>query len=290
MYAAILIGGQFSDLPDAIVNCIAEQLQSTEILWLRHRSVGQFIISKKPDNFETLRDQMHQQGNDLNLVSYPIMRKKLLVADMDSTIIEQECIDELAAEIGVGKEVVEITRLAMNGQIDFVDALKERVALMKGVSEDILEKVWQQRIKLTPGGTELVATMKANGAKSFLISGGFTEFTSRVAKTLGFEQHFANELLVRDGKLLGKVKEPTLGQDAKRVILNRILNSLDILPEDCMAVGDGANDILMLKSAGLGVAFRAKPIVNQQIPTQIRFADLTALLYLQGFSKDNIVS
>lgn len=290
MYAAILIGGQFSDLPDAIVNCIAEQLQSTEILWLRHRSVGQFIISKKPDNFETLRDQMHQQGHDLNLVSYPIMRKKLLVADMDSTIIEQECIDELSAEIGVGKEVVEITRLAMNGQIDFVDALKERVALMKGVSEDILEKVWQQRIKLTPGGTELVATMKANGAKSFLISGGFTEFTSRVAKTVGFEQHFANELLVSDGKLLGKVKEPTLGQDAKRVILNRILNNLDILPEDCMAVGDGANDILMLKSAGLGVAFRAKPIVNQQIPTQIRFADLTALLYLQGFSKDNIVS
>ena len=290
MYAAILIGGQFSDLSDGIVNCVAEQLQSTEILWLQHRSVGQFILSKKPDNFETLRDQMHQQGHDLNLVSYPIMRKKLLVADMDSTIIEQECIDELAAETGFGKEVVEITRLAMNGQIDFVDALKERVALLKGVSEDIIEIVWQQRIKLTPGGTELVETMKANGAKSILISGGFTAFTSRVAKTIGFEQHYANELLVHDGKLLGTVKEPALGQDAKRVILNRLLNNFDISPEDCIAVGDGANDIQMLKTAGLGVAFRAKPFVNQQIPTQIRFSDLTALLYLQGYNKENIVS
>lgn len=216
-------------------------------------------------------------------------RKKLLIADMDSTMIGQECIDELAAEVGLKDKVAAITARAMNGEIAFEPALTERVALLKGLPLSVVGEVIEKRITLTLGGLELVATMKAKGYYTALVSGGFTVFTGPIAATLGFNENRANILLEKDGYLTGAVAEPILGKQAKVDALVDITTRLGISTADALAVGDGANDLGMLHLAGAGVALHAKPMVSAQVKIRIDHADLTALLYIQGYRKTDFV-
>lgn len=216
--------------------------------------------------------------------------KKALIADMDSTMIDQECIDELAAEVGVKDHVAAITAKAMNGEIEFEPALRERVALLKGLPESIADDVIANRITLASGGPALLATMRANGAHTALVSGGFTLFTNRIAAMLGFDENHANILEVEDGLLTGAVREPVLGAAAKVEALNRIASQHSLNTGDFIAVGDGANDLPMLELAGTGVALHAKPSVAAQAKIRIDHGDLRALLYLQGYAKSEFVS
>jgi phosphoserine phosphatase len=216
-------------------------------------------------------------------------RKKLLIADMDSTMIGQECIDELAAEVGLKDKVADITARAMNGEIAFEPALTERVALLKGLPLSVVGDVIEKRITLTPGGLELVATMKAKGYYTALVSGGFTVFTGPIAATLGFNENRANILIEENGHLTGAVAEPILGKQAKVDALVDITTKLGISTADALAVGDGANDLGMLHLAGAGVALHAKPMVSAQVKIRIDHADLTALLYIQGYRKTDFV-
>ncbi len=216
-------------------------------------------------------------------------RKKLLIADMDSTMIGQECIDELAAEVGLKDKVAAITARAMNGEIAFEPALIERVALLKGLPVSVVNEVIEKRITLTPGGRELVATMKAKGYYTALVSGGFTVFTGPITATLGFHENRANILIEKDGHLTGAVAEPILGKQAKVDALVDITTKLGISTADALAVGDGANDLGMLHLAGAGVALHAKPVVSSQVKIRIDHADLTALLYIQGYRKTDFV-
>ncbi len=218
-------------------------------------------------------------------------RKRLLLADMDSTMIGQECIDELAAEIGKRAQVAAITERAMRGEIAFEPALRERVALLKGLGRAAVLGVIANRITLTPGGRVLVQTMRANGAHTVLVSGGFSIFTSIIAERTGFHEHLANELLFgEDGRLCGLVAEPILGKDAKLAALTRLREIRGLSVEETLAVGDGANDLAMLEAAGLGVAFHAKPAVAAAAHARIDHGDLTALLYAQGFERENFVT
>ncbi|PCK86308.1 phosphoserine phosphatase SerB [Rhizobium sophoriradicis] len=226
---------------------------------------------------------------DLVIQEQETRRKKLLIADMDSTMIGQECIDELAAEVGLKEKVAAITARAMNGEIAFEPALRERVALLKGLPISVVDEVIARRITLTPGGPELIATMKSKGHYTALVSGGFTVFTGPIAATLGFDENRANTLLEDSGILSGFVAEPILGKQAKVDALNEISARLGISPKEAMAVGDGANDLGMLQLAGSGVALHAKPTVAAQAQMRINHADLTALLYIQGYRKTDFV-
>jgi len=216
-------------------------------------------------------------------------RKKLLVADMESTIIVNEMVDELAALVGVGAEVADITRRAMNGEIRFKEALRERVALLGGLEEEALEQTCE-RIVFMPGARTLVATMRAHGARAALVSGGFRVFTGHVAPRVGFDWHYANDLVVRDGVVAGTVTEPILGREAKREALVSLCGELKLDLRDSIAVGDGANDIDMIAAAGLGVAFRAKPALKAAASVAIDHGDLTALLYLQGYRQNEFAA
>src|SRR5450631_474307 len=218
-------------------------------------------------------------------------RKKLLLADMDSTMINQECIDELAAEIGEMAHVAAITERAMRGDIAFEPALRERVALLKGLDRATIMRVIANKITLTPGGRALVQTMRANGAHAVLVSGGFSVFTSVIAAAIGFDEHRANELLFgEDGRLSGLVAEPILGKNAKRAALEHFQEKHGLAVEETLAVGDGANDLAMLEAAGLGVAFRAKPRVAAAAHARIDHGDLTALLYAQGYRREEFIA
>ncbi|MEM9170841.1 MAG: phosphoserine phosphatase SerB [Pseudomonadota bacterium] len=211
-------------------------------------------------------------------------RKALLVADMDSTIIEQECIDEMADALGLRDEIAAVTERAMRGELDFDAALTERVAKLRGLPLAALEETFRTRITLTPGAKTLTATMRAHGAFCTLVSGGFTFFTERVAAAAGFDAHQANKLVVdANGALAGTVEAPILGRDAKRAALIAYAADRGLDPSRALAVGDGANDLAMIGAAGIGVAFRAKPKVADAADARIDWADLTALLYLQGF-------
>ncbi len=210
-------------------------------------------------------------------------RKRLLVADMDSTIVTGETLDELAALAGAGEEVAAITRRSMNGEIDFREALRARVAMLRGVELSALEAVWH-RVHLTPGARTLVATMRAHQARTALVSGGFTYFTSRVAGQCGFDEWNANVLLDDGERLTGAVAEPILDRDAKLATLRALGRTAGLRLASCLAVGDGANDLAMLKAAGLGVAFRARPVVAAEMANRIDFADLRAVLFAQGYS------
>jgi phosphoserine phosphatase len=212
-------------------------------------------------------------------------RKGLLIADMDSTIITGECLDELAVIAGIGEKIAAITARAMNGELDFKDALRERVAMLKGLPLDALERTWA-RIRLTPGALELVATMRAHGALTALVSGGFTFFTGRVADWVGFEMHRSNQLLHADGALLGTVAEPILDRGAKLDALRDLAAERGVQLKATLAVGDGANDLDMLRAAGLGVAFHAKPVVAAEARARVDHADLRALLFAQGYARD----
>jgi phosphoserine phosphatase len=217
-------------------------------------------------------------------------RKKFLIADMDSTMIGQECIDELADVVGLKDKVSAITARAMNGEIAFEPALRERVALLKGLPITVVDDVIAQRITFTSGGPQLIATMKAKGFYTALVSGGFTVFTSRIAETLGFDENQANILIERDGILTGEVAEPILGKQAKVDALLAISEKLGISPDEALAVGDGANDLGMLGIAGSGIALHAKPTVAAQAKMRIDHGDLTALLYIQGYRKTDFVT
>jgi phosphoserine phosphatase len=216
-------------------------------------------------------------------------RKKLLLADMDSTMIGQECIDELADFAGLKAHVAKITERAMRGEIEFEPALRERVALLKGLPVSVVDEVLKKRITPTQGGRELVMTMRAHGAYTCLISGGFTLFTDAVAAMLGFQENRANQLKIADGKLTGEVVEPILGRATKLATLIELTESFDLDDIDTLAVGDGANDLGMIEHAGLGVAYHAKPSVAAAAAARIDHGDLTALLYAQGYRRDEFV-
>jgi len=226
---------------------------------------------------------------DINALPAEFRRKRLLVADMDSTLIEQECIDELAAEIGVGERVAAITERAMRGEIAFEPALRERVGLLKGLAVEVAVKVLAERIVIMPGAAVLVATMRAAGAYTALVSGGFTIFAGPISERLGFDEHRANRLQAAAAAFTGRVAEPILGGDAKEAALLDLTARLRLDPAETLAVGDGANDLGMIRRAGLGVAYRAKPALRAAAAGIVDHADLTGLLYLQGFRRDEFV-
>jgi phosphoserine phosphatase len=226
---------------------------------------------------------------DVNILSATNRRKKLLIADMDSTIIGCECLDELADMAHLKPQIAAITACAMNGEIEFEPALRERVALLKGLSLDALERTYKERVTLNLGAKTLVATMKKHGARTCIVSGGFTYFTDRVAKDAGFDDHQANVLLDDGRRLTGFVQEPILGRAAKLDALKKEIAALKIEPEDSLAVGDGANDLAMIQYAGLGVAYHAKAVVAEAAGARIAYNDLTALLYLQGYRDEEFI-
>ena len=217
-------------------------------------------------------------------------RKRLFLADMDSTMIGQECIDELADYVGLKSEVSEITERAMRGEIAFEPALRERVALLKGLPAGVVDEIIASRITLMPGGPALVRTMRAAGAYTALVSGGFTLFTGPVSDKIGFHEHRSNRLVLTGDTLSGEVEEPILGREAKLATLVELRERLGLRSHETLAVGDGANDLAMLGEAGLGVAFRAKPAVAAAAHARIEHADLTALLYAQGYTADAFVA
>jgi phosphoserine phosphatase len=240
-----------------------------------------------------IADRLRAARGDLpiDVVVQPemIRRKKLFLADMDSTMIGQECIDELADFAGLKPHVAAITERAMRGEIEFEPALRERVSLLKSLPVGVVDEVLAKRITLTPGGRELVMTMRAHGAYTCLISGGFTLFTDRIAQLIGFQENRGNELLVEDGKFSGRVAEPVLGRAAKLATLIELREAFDLDDLDTLVVGDGANDLGMIQSAGLGVAYHAKPAVAAAAHARIDHGDLTALLYAQGYRREEFV-
>jgi phosphoserine phosphatase len=244
-------------------------------------------------DIRAIEARLRQARGDLpiDLVVQPqaFRRKKLLLADMDSTMIGQECIDELADFAGLKAQVAKITDRAMRGEIEFEPALRERVALLKDMPANVVDEVLQKRITPTPGGRELVSTMRANGAWTCLISGGFTLFTNAVAAKIGFQENRANQLKIRDGKLTGEVIEPIVGRAAKLATLLELRESFDLDDIDTLVVGDGANDLGMIEAAGLGVAYHAKPAVAAAASARIDYGDLTALLYAQGYRREEFV-
>ncbi|WP_439154050.1 phosphoserine phosphatase SerB [Yoonia sp.] len=277
-------------LDAALVDSLRNAWGGGDATWLAVDEAAEFSIPVMPDNRWDVWEGLQRGCVDLVIQPSDNRRKKMLLADMDSTMIRQECIDELADEAGVGAHVADITARAMNGELNFESALIERVSLLKGLPEPMIEQVLDQRITYMPGGYELVATMKARGAYAALVSGGFTAFTSRVAAALGFDENRANTLLVQDGKLTGDVARPILGKEAKVQALVEITQRLGIARADALAVGDGANDLGMLGQAGTGVALHAKPAVQAQCDIRINHGDLTALLFIQGYGRDTFVT
>jgi phosphoserine phosphatase len=246
-------------------------------------------VAEAADIEDSVRALIADRPIDVVVLPAAHRRKRLLIADMDSTMIAQECIDELGAAAGQGKKIAAITGRAMRGEIDFAASLRERLALMAGLDQSAIARLIDQT-RFTEGGRTLVQTMRSNGARTMLVSGGFTVFTSHVAKVLGFDGHRANELVFEDGRLTGRALEPILGREAKTAALREIAGKLGLDLIETLAVGDGANDIDMLAASGLGVAFHAKPAVRAQARARIDHGDLTALLYLQGYAKSEFVN
>jgi len=260
-----------------------------EINWLHQRIACEIHDPKAADAVVTARQVIGGKPVDAGLVPTANRRKKLLVADMDSTMIEQECIDELADAVDIKDQVAEITRRAMNGELDFEQSLRTRVGLIKGLERKVIEEIRRERITLAPGGRALIHTMKAFGAYTSLVSGGFTFFADYFARRIGFDESVAN-VLEFDGeeRLTGTVALPIVDKTTKLTRLQTLAAERAIPMEQTMAVGDGANDLDMIKASGLGVAVHAKLHVAAEADVRIDFADLTALLYLQGFEEEDI--
>lgn len=276
-------------LQPALVESLRNAWGGQSAQWLAADEAAEFAVDTKPVNLWDVWADVQEMGVDL--VCQPLIgrRKTMLLADMDSTMIQQECIDELADEAGVGARVADITARAMNGELDFEAALIERVGLLRGMAETVIGHVLATRITHMPGAATLLATMKANGGHAALVSGGFTAFTAQVSAQLDFDENRANTLLIEDGKLTGEVGRPILGKAAKVQALAEITARIGITQDDVIAVGDGANDLGMLHAAGTGVALHAKPSVAAQCDVRINHGDLTALLYIQGYAKTEFV-
>ena len=277
-------------LDRATVEALRNAWGGGEARWLNPGVAAEFAVQARPANQWQVWQDLQGLRVDMAIQPTAGRRKALLIADMDSTMIRQECIDELADEAGVGTHVAGITARAMNGELDFEAALRERVGLLKGLPEDTIPRVLRDRITLMPGGPVLLATMRAQGAHAALVSGGFTAFTAAIAARLGFHENRANTLLTESGVLTGKVAAPILGKEAKLQALNEITARLGITPAQTIAVGDGANDLPMLRAAGTGVALHAKPTVQAQCQLRVNHGDLTALLYLQGYAREDFVA
>ncbi len=287
--ASLLTNPASPNLDSSLVENLRNAWGGGEIHWLAQSEAVEFSIQEKPENLWSVWSDLQELHVDLVVQPSEGRRKKMLLADMDSTMIEQECIDELADEAGVGERVKDITARAMNGELDFEGALTERVGLLKDLDEGVIAKVLAERITFMPGGKALLKTMKANQAYAALVSGGFTAFTAKVAAELGFDENRANTLITKNGKLTGEVGYPILGREAKVQALKEITERLDLSHDDVMAVGDGANDLGMLGLAGSGVALHAKPSVAAECDIRINHGDLTALLYIQGYAKSEFV-
>ena len=268
-------------LSPANINQIRNAIRGGTPIVLSPAEAVDIPVSTPPDR-AVLEEAIEGRPIDAVTVKTRGRRKALLIADMDSTMIEGETLDELAAFAGIGEKIAAITKRAMNGELDFKAALRERVGMLKGLKLDALDKTWKQ-VRFTPGGKELVMTMRARGATTALVSGGFMFFTSRVAAALGFETHRSNVLLDDGAALTGLVREPILDRDSKLSALQELASARGLKPQATLAVGDGANDLDMLRAAGLGVAFRAKPIVAAEAQARVDHADLRALLFAQGY-------
>lgn len=291
MFTVILLTSPDTrNLEPALVESLRNAWGGGDAVWLAPDEAAEFVVPRMPDNRWDVWENCQTMGVDLVVVATDGRRKKMLLADMDSTMIEQECIDELADEAGVGARVKDITARAMNGELDFDGALRERVGLLKGLDVGVIDRVLAERITYMPGGRALVATMKAQGRYAALVSGGFTAFTRHVAAELGFDENRANTLLVTDDILTGEVGMPILGKQAKVDALVEITGRLGLDASDVIAVGDGANDLGMLHRAGLGVALHAKPSVAAECDVRVNFGDLTALLYIQGYAKEDFAT
>ncbi|MBX2805164.1 MAG: phosphoserine phosphatase SerB [Hyphomicrobiales bacterium] len=261
---------------------------SDQAVWLSPEACD-ITFAPPGGNIEEARALLTGISPDLPLDAHvqPVRgrRKRMLLADMDSTIIQQECLDEVAAAAGIGEQIAAITERAMRGELVFEEALRERINLLRGFPEDRLQSVLDERITLTPGARALAMTMRAHGGRAILVSGGFTFFTSAIAEKAGFDANYANRFVIENGVIIG-VADPILGREAKLTTMETEASAAGISLPDVIAVGDGANDLAMLQAAGLGVAFRAKPVVADQAHTRIRHADLTALLFLQGYNRN----
>ncbi len=290
MFTVTLLTNSAMFLDRDLVTNLRNAMGGGDAVWLDPNHAAEFNVPKVPKGIDKVWQSLSAEGVDLVVQPAEGRKKRMLLADMDSTMIQQECVDELAAEAGVGERVARITARAMNGELDFEEALTERVGLLKDLPEATIATVLQKRITLMPGGPTLLATMKANGAHCALVSGGFTAFTSAIAAKLGFHEHHANTLLTNNGALTGEVAHPILGREAKVEALYTITEAQNIGPSDVLAVGDGANDLGMLQLAGTGVALHAKPKVQEQADIRINHGDLTALLFIQGYTKADFVT
>jgi phosphoserine phosphatase len=277
-----------TSLTPALLNQIRNAVRGAPPVVLSPGEAADIPLSVPLDPF-ALRDALEGKPVDAIVTKARGRRKAVLIADMDSTIITTETLDELAEFAGIGEKIAAITKRAMNGELDFKAALRERVAMLKGLDIGALEKTWQQ-VRLTPGARELVATMRAKGALTALVSGGFTFFTGKVAAELGFDLHRSNVLLDDGTVLTGQVADPILDRDSKLAALHELATQRRVKLHATLAVGDGANDLDMIKAAGLGVAFRAKPIVAKEARARVDYSNLRALLFAQGYPASAFVA
>jgi phosphoserine phosphatase len=293
LVATLIANPSRPELSPALADKAAAAVGASGVDWLAGGVAADLLLpagAKADAALATLREALGPAPVDAAVQKAATRRKKLLLADMDSTMIDQECIDELADEVGVKAHVAAITARSMNGEIAFEPALRERVALLRGLDAGVIGRIIENRLTLAAGGRELVATMNAAGAWTALVSGGFLSFTGPIAAKLGFREHRSNTLLEKDGRLTGEVADPILGREAKAQALREISARLGIDAEDAIAVGDGANDLDMLDIAGTGVALHAKPAVAERAKIRIDHGDLTALLYLQGYRRDEFAA
>ena len=291
LVATLIADAVKAPLSEATLDLAAQALRGVERRrWLDEGAAADLVFTGDLKAKRAALDDA-LAGEAVDVIVQPLQRrsKRLLVADMDSTLIGQECVDELAAFAGVGQRVAAITERAMLGEIAFAPALRERVALLAGLPESVIGDVLRDRITLNPGARTLARTMQANGACVVIVSGGFRQFTRAVRERIGADEDRANTLLIEGGKLTGKVIEPILGQDAKLSALKEIAAAMALELDDTLAVGDGANDLPMLQAAGLGIAYRAKPRVAASAHARVEHADLTALLYAQGFARKDFI-